>query len=225
MTALECSVRWARPTDDAGMRALLDGGERDRYDRFRRPADKARFVTGRFLARTALAEATGLAPGDIRFTTDCPHCGGAHGKPRLPGSGLDFSLSHSGERVVLILAEGAEVGVDVEEESGRDVDRLAEMVLADPERAALAAMADRRRGFYHYWTRKEAILKATGHGLASSMSAIHVSAPGAPAEVIAWDDEAAVSPIRLADLAPGPGYAAAAAVRTGRPLKITEVTC
>ncbi|MGH3240588.1 MAG: 4'-phosphopantetheinyl transferase family protein [Spirillospora sp.] len=222
---LECAVRWARPADGADMRALLDGGERERYDRFRRPADKARFVTGRFLARTALAEATGLAAEDIRFTTDCPHCGGSHGKPRLPGSAVDFSLSHSGDRVVIVLVEGAEVGVDVEREGDRDIDRLAEAVLAAPERAALASMDDRRRGFHRYWTRKEALLKATGHGLAAPMTAIHVSAPDDPPEVIAWEGEAAVSPVRLADLTPGPGYAAAAAVRTDRPLRITEVTC
>ncbi len=111
---LECAVRWAVPVDEPPMRALLDDRERDRYDRFIRAEDKARFVTGRFLARTVLADLEGLAPESIRFTTDCPHCGGTHGKPRLPGSDLDFSLSHSGDRVVLVLAEGAEVGVDVE---------------------------------------------------------------------------------------------------------------
>lgn len=206
------------------MRALLDERERERYERFLRPEDRARFVTGRFLARRALADLTGLAPERIRFTTDCPHCAGTHGKPRLPGHDVDFSLSHSGDRVVLVLVEGAEVGVDVERESDRDIDRLAEMVLTAPERAALFTMADRRRGFHTYWSRKEALLKATGHGLAAPMTAIHVSAPDAPPEVLSWDGDAAVSPVRLADLTPGPGYAASAAVLTARPLKITENT-
>jgi len=219
---LECAVRWAAPVDEPEMRALLDDRERERYDRFMRAEDKARFVTGRFLARTVLADAVGLAPQSIRFTTDCPHCGGTHGKPRLPGSGLDFSLSHSGDRVVLVLAEGADVGVDVERESDRDIERLAEMVLTAAEREALNAMDDPRRGFHAYWSRKEALLKATGHGLAASMTAIHVSAPDDPAEVIAWEGDAAVSPVRLADLTPGPGYAASAAVLTDRPLRITE---
>lgn len=221
---LECAVRWAAPADDPAMRALLDDGERDRYERFLRAEDKARFVTGRFLARTTLAEFTGLDPRDVRFSTHCRHCGGDHGKPRLPDAGVDFSLSHSGDRVVLVVAEGAEVGVDVERESDRDIDRLAEMVLAGPERAVLADLPfeQRKRAFHGYWSRKEAILKATGHGLAAPMTALHVSAPGDPAEVLAWDGEAAVSPVRLTDLAPGPGYAAALAALTPRPLKITE---
>ncbi|WP_242902543.1 4'-phosphopantetheinyl transferase family protein [Actinomadura terrae] len=222
---LECAVHWAAPTDEPVMRDLLDAGERERYDRFRRPADRARFVTGRFLARTVLAEVTGLAVGEITFSTDCPHCGASHGKPRLPGHGVDFSLSHSGDRVVLAITEGSGIGVDVEQESDRDVERLAEMVLAAAEREALAALPpERRRSAFHaYWSRKEAILKATGHGLAASMSAIHLSPPDAPAEVVAWDGDAAVSPVRLADLSAGPGYAASLAALTGRPLKITEV--
>src|SRR5690606_22853124 len=117
----------------------------------------------------------------------CRHCGGTHGKPRLPGCGVDFSLSHSGDRVVLVLAEGTEVGVDVERESDRDIDRLAEMVLSAPEREVLAGMADRRRGFHAYWSRKEALLKATGHGLAAPMTDIRVSAPDEPAAVLAWE--------------------------------------
>ncbi|WP_156219145.1 4'-phosphopantetheinyl transferase family protein [Actinomadura litoris] len=221
---LECAVHWAAPSDDPAMRDLLDAAERERYDRFRRPADRARFVTGRFLARTVLAEVTGLAEGDIRFSTHCPHCGASHGKPRLPGHRVDFSLSHSGDRVVLAVTEGADIGVDVEQESDRDIERLAEMVLAAAEREVLAALPpERRRSAFHaYWSRKEAILKATGHGLAASMSAIRLSPPDAPAEVVAWDGEAAVSPVRLADLSAGPGYAASLAALTGRPLKITE---
>ncbi|WP_242613999.1 4'-phosphopantetheinyl transferase family protein [Actinomadura roseirufa] len=224
MDEIECTVRWAVPADEPEMRDLLDGPERERYARFRRPEDKARFVTGRFLARTALAEATGLAPEAIRFITGCPHCGGPHGKPRLHGHGVDFSLSHSGDRVVVALAEGVEVGVDVERESDRDVRRLAEMVLTEPERETLAALPPDglRRGFVTYWSRKEALLKATGHGLAAPMTGIRVSGPDEPAEVLAWEGEAAVAPVRLADLRPGPGYAAALAVLTGRPLAVSE---
>jgi 4'-phosphopantetheinyl transferase len=204
------------------MRDLLDDGERDRYARFMRAEDKARFVTGRFLARTVLAEATGRPPQDLHFTTGCPHCGDAHGKPRLPGSGLDFSLSHSGDRVLLVLVEGAEVGADVEQESDRDVDSLSRMVLTAAEAEVLRTMADRKRGFHAYWSRKEALLKATGHGLAAPMTAIHVSGPDEPPEVVAWEGEAAVSPVRLADLDAGPGYAASAAVLTDRPLRLAE---
>ncbi|NDU74870.1 4'-phosphopantetheinyl transferase superfamily protein [Actinomadura sp. DSM 109109] len=221
MPVLECAVHWARPADDPSMRDLLDDGERARYDRFLRAEDKARFVTGRFLARTVLAEATGRSPAELRFSTGCPHCGDSHGKPRLPGSGLDFSLSHSGDRVLLVLVEGAEVGADVEQEGDRDIDALSRMVLTPAESEVLSAMADRRRGFHAYWSRKEALLKATGHGLAAPMTAIHVSGPDEPPEVVAWEGEAAVSPVRLADLDAGAGYAASAAVLTDRPLRLT----
>lgn len=220
---LEIAVHWSRPVDGAGLRAMLDGRERERYERFMRAEDKARFVTGRALARRALADATGLPPAEIAFGTRCEHCGGDHGKPRLAGSRWSFSLSHSGERVVLALAEGVELGVDVERESDRDIDSIGDMVLTPAERDVLAALppAGRRAAFHAYWSRKEALLKATGHGLAAPMSAVHVSAPGEPAEVLAWDHDAAVPAVRLADLDAGEGYAAALAALTTRALKIT----
>jgi phosphopantetheinyl transferase len=225
---LEIAVHWARPADDPSMRAHLDDAELIRYERFVRAEDKARFVTGRAMARAALAEATGLSPGEIRFSTDCEHCGGSHGKPRLPGRDVHFSLSHSGGLVVLALARGAgavEVGVDVERESDRDIDGIAGMVLAGPEREVLNALpaGERRRAFHAYWSRKEALLKATGHGLAAPMSAIHVSAPAEPPRVLAWEGEAAAPAVGLADLRPGPGYAASVAALTPRPLDIVVI--
>ncbi|QFG27416.1 4'-phosphopantetheinyl transferase superfamily protein [Actinomadura sp. WMMB 499] len=217
-------MQWSAPADEPHMRDLLHAAERTRYDRFLRPEDKARFVTGRFLARTALAARTGLSPDAIAFTTECPHCGADHGKPRLPGHDVDFSLSHSGDRVVLAVAEGVRIGVDVERESDRDIDRLAEMVLAAPEREDFAALPleERRRAFHVYWSRKEAVLKATGHGLAAPMTDLRLSAPGTAPEVLSWEGDAAVAPVRLADLTPGAGYAAALAVLTAAPLKVTE---
>ncbi|WP_245592453.1 4'-phosphopantetheinyl transferase family protein [Actinomadura rifamycini] len=217
-------VHWSAPADEPHMRDLLPAAERDRYDRFARAEDKARFVTGRFLARTVLAARTGLAPASIAFTTECPHCGADHGKPRLPGHDVDFSLSHSGDRVVLAVADGVQVGVDVERESDRDIDRLAEMVLAAPERDALAALTPegRKRAFHVYWSRKEAVLKATGHGLAAPMTALHLSPPDTAPELLSWDDDKAVGSVRLADLSPGPGYAASLAALTPHPLKLTE---
>ena len=141
---------------------------------------------------------------------------------------MDFSLSHSGDRVVLAVVMGAEVGVDVEREGDRDIDRLArlaEMVLTEAERGVLAALPldERRRAFHAYWSRKEAVLKATGHGLAAPMTALHVSPPSEPAKIVSWDGDAAVAPVQLADLTPGAGYAASVAVLTGRPLKVTEL--
>ena len=66
--------------------------------------------------------------------------------------------------------------------------------------------------------KRVALFGLGGSGIATALALMEGGA-----EVLAWDGEAAVSPVRLADLAPGPGYAAAAAVLTDRPLKVTEI--
>ena len=94
-----------------------------------------------------LADATGRDLAAVRLVARCPRCGGAHGKPRLPSHpGLGLSLSSSGRRVVVALAEGAEVGVDVEQLPSARVlaaaadDGATAAVLARPELAAYRAL-------------------------------------------------------------------------------------
>jgi 4'-phosphopantetheinyl transferase len=90
------------------------------------------------------------------------------GKPRLRGSSLRFSLSHSGHVALVALARGHDVGVDVER-IRPDVDRWAMVghVLTARERRQLEGVtpAQRAHAFLSMWTRKEALLKAAGVGL------------------------------------------------------------
>lgn len=167
--AVACVVLWAPARDRAEIRGLMSAEERARYEQFAEPADRARFAAARALVRTAVGRATGVAPDLVRFDRRCEHCGGPHGKPRVPGAAVRFSLSHSGGRVVLALAERAEPGVDVERVSARPVGRLAPRVLSAAELRDLEAVApeDRSAAYHTYWTRKEAILKAVGRGLSS----------------------------------------------------------
>ena len=66
------------------------------------------------------------------------------------------------------MAEGAEVGVDIERlRPLSDMDALAERVFSAAERQALAQVpADRKaEAFFAGWTRKEAYIKARGEGI------------------------------------------------------------
>jgi 4'-phosphopantetheinyl transferase len=203
-------VWWAAPVapgDAHGLVALLDRQERDRLDRFRRPADQARYLAAHALVRLVLADTVGASAAALAFDRTC-RCGEQHGKPVLPG-GPGFSLTHAGDLVGVAVHPGGDVGLDVEQvrELG-DLEAMAAHVCSPRESAPDA------EAFFTLWTRKEALLKAVGTGLAAPMSAITLG----PAGVIAWTgSDAPREPLWLTDLHPGAGYHAAVAGTGPRP--------
>lgn len=153
---------------------VLTDEERERVGRFMRAADAASFAAGRALVRLALAQLVGAAPRGLVFDTWCEAHASAHGKPRLvePAAELDFSLSRAGPRLLLAVS-AVPVGVDVERRD-RDVEAgVARIAFADDERAELEHAGP--DAFLACWTRKEAVLKALGHGLAVDPKSVSVT--------------------------------------------------
>jgi 4'-phosphopantetheinyl transferase len=94
------------------------------------------------------------------------------------GSGLSFSLAHSGDTVAVAVARGP-VGIDVEREATGCVCSLAPVM--HPDDAALAEVLpepDRHAAIIRWWVRVEAVLKCAGTGIAHGMDAFPVL--GAP---------------------------------------------
>lgn len=219
----DTQVWWTRPLRSADEHVgTLDSDERARFDAYRQDDDRLRFLTGRVLARFAVARRLGTDPAEITFDATCPDCGKPHGRPRVVGAeGVALSLSHSGDRVGVAVTGGVPVGLDVETVTRRATDDLINYALNDTERAAIATLDP--DAFFTYWARKEALMKATGHGLKIPLRSITVSAPGVPARLVAASD-AALDPATttLLDADPGDGYRAAVAVLTGDPVRLTE---
>lgn len=213
-----CQVWWARRTPPpARLLGLLDGVERDRAAAYRRAEDRERFVLGVAVTRGVLGAYLAIPAADVVLDRTCPDCGRPHGKVRLAveGERVELSVSHSGDLVVVAFHRSAAVGVDVERvDPALDHSELYADVLADGEVAQLGELdpAARPRAFMTYWTRKEAVVKATGEGL-SAPSQVVVSAPGDDPRLLSRPDRARqVTATRLHDLDPGPGYVAALAV-------------
>lgn len=151
--------------------ALLDEGERQRWERFRQERDRAGFLLGKVLTRSVLAARLGCRPEELVFSPDL------HGKPRLKHPAapmLLFNLSHTPGMAVLAVAEGREPGVDVES-FRRKVDALAlaRRYFATPELAILDTLDGEalQEHFITLWTLKEAWLKAKGTGLREPLDA------------------------------------------------------
>lgn len=226
----ECHVWWGDPDGPlAGCTELLDTGERVRMRRLALEADRRRYVAAHVLARMVVSRYVDRHPADLRLVARCATCGGPHGKPRLEGhtTALELSLSHSTDRVVVAVAgAGVSVGVDVEKvEDSLDHARLAKDVLAPVEQRAMGRLppAERGAGFFRYWVRKEAVLKATGDGLLSPPNLLTVSPPDQAAAVVHWERHPSADvAVQLHDLVAGRGYVASVALLSDTPHRVVE---
>jgi 4'-phosphopantetheinyl transferase len=216
-------IWWASTADAADrLLAVLPPAERDRHGKFVRQSDRDLYLVAHALTRLLIADRLGIPPDRITFDRTC-HCGADHGKPRLPGTGVETSLSHSGTRVAVALA-AEPVGVDVEHvDRAIDVDSLRGSVLTAAEQRALDDLpADRRTfGFFTYWCRKEALLKATGDGLSGGMHNVSMSPPSAAPELISWAGRP-MPAVALADVQPDAQHLGCVAALTAEPLSVTE---
>jgi 4'-phosphopantetheinyl transferase len=97
------------------------------------------------------------------------------------------------------------------------VDELSPLVLAESEAGHVAAAGD----FFTYWARKEALVKATGDGVAVPLGEVVVSPPGTPPRLLGYPRPGGLA-AQLRDLSPDPGYVGALAVLGPGPLVVRE---
>jgi 4'-phosphopantetheinyl transferase len=192
----------------APLRALLDDYEQTRADRFKFDRHRRRFVVGRAVLRRLLGLYLDADPAGFEFEYS------GHGKPSLPGGEIAFNMSNSHELALFAFTLARRVGVDVEHlRPMPDALKLAARFFAAAETDALrAAPADQtERVFFRTWTRKEAVLKASGEGLARPLNSFDVSRAAGPLDVAVPDGHGALTHWRLFDLSPGADYCGALA--------------
>lgn len=161
--------------------ATLSEEERDRFGRLRKPDDRALFYSAHVGLRRILSKylATGAA-AIVLGRLPCPSCGdGRHGPPRVawPQTELRFSLAHSGHYWIVALATGAAIGVDTECHVSEELTSAVREVLTLSEGQALGRIhseTERNIFLLRAWTRKEAVCKALGVGLVSSIRSLEV---------------------------------------------------
>jgi 4'-phosphopantetheinyl transferase len=223
---MRCDVWWASPAAETpGLYALLDELERGRYAGYRREADKLRFLTGRALIRGVVSTELGIPASEVVLDSACFECGKPHGKPKIVGSTLEVSISHSGDCVALAMTEGAPVGIDVEEVRDAEVDGLAGICFSPTELTTFKTVPeDERRGaFFTYWARKEAVLKATGKGMWVVMNKLTLTGHDEPPRVITSESsEVDTESAQMVDLDRGPGYRACLSVFADTIPKVEE---
>ncbi|MGY1711933.1 4'-phosphopantetheinyl transferase family protein [Geodermatophilus sp. SYSU D00758] len=173
--------------------------------------------------RAAAAAALGRAPDGVRVARCCRRCGSpAHGPPRVAGAPrLQVSVSHAGGWVAVALALDSPLGVDAEDVAGPGARvgpaGVLRVAAAPGEHGWAAGPDDDGTGALvralTLWTRKEAVLKATGGAGVVRPRAFRVSAPGAPPRLVSWPgDPTLPRRLRLRALSAPPGHVASLAV-------------
>lgn len=160
-----------RPRKDL-FSSVLDEDERSRAARFKFATDRERFILGHGWMRTVLAQYTGRAPYAIETLR------GRFGKPYLPGGELYFNLSDTKDAVVIAVSRSIDTGVDVETLDRRvDHQAVGEHYFTQEEQALIGRSTDGKRTFLDLWTRKEAVLKASGVGIMDDLRSLRVDGP------------------------------------------------
>jgi len=167
---------------------VLSGAERLRAERFRDSGHRGRWTTSRAFLRQVLSRYVDDPPEAIRFETT------SLGKPVMVGHPtIHFSLSHAGEVTVVAVTTVGPVGIDVEPlRTFSDFAGMMSISLTANERAKLERrpMAERPIWFLHGWTRKEALLKASGAGLSDGLQCLEVSLDPDDARIVTWKEQA-----------------------------------
>jgi 4'-phosphopantetheinyl transferase len=150
--------------------ANVNSEETARASRFFHSKDREVYLLGKYVLRKILAAQTGLALQKIIFSKTHTH------KPFFEGQA--FNLSHSGDHIYLAFSP-FEVGIDAEKNNlDFDLQPVVDACFSGEESAMLST-EEYRHHFYTIWTRKEALLKATGEGLCDDMKQV----PAIPSQV------------------------------------------
>ncbi len=152
--------------------SYLSSEELDRVQRFHFHIDRKRSILSRAITRQLCSRYLSLPSRQIRFERF------PEGKPYLKDhhERLQFNISHSGDLLLIALHFGkSPIGIDVEEIDLRfEYFDLANQFFTETEKESLDChTADEQ--FYRIWTRKEALMKATGQGLSDEFFCIDMS--------------------------------------------------
>ncbi|MGC4231939.1 MAG: 4'-phosphopantetheinyl transferase superfamily protein [Niabella sp.] len=151
---------------------LVTRDEQSKASFFRQDMDAKRFLAGRVFTKKILSGILGIEPAHILIRA------GKNGKPFAQYNGIElqslrFNISHSGNLVMIGIC-GEDIGVDIEEMKPDPIVGLPATVFSKSELEVFENSSNPLKTFYTFWTRKEAILKATGEGLTDNLQGLEV---------------------------------------------------
>lgn len=150
--------------------SLLSTQEKIQSEKFFTINLSNRYIVTRAVLRSILAEYLGTIPQDIEFIRN------SYGKPFVRGANIEFNMSHSYNSAYYAITSDFSVGIDVEfYNKGKNIFNIAKSVFSIDELEFFLNLSDLKRQefFFNVWTKKEAVIKAMGLGLAYPMEKVN----------------------------------------------------
>ncbi|MGI4804011.1 MAG: 4'-phosphopantetheinyl transferase family protein [Janthinobacterium lividum] len=150
------------------LQMLLDAEEIEKFSRYQQDARQIRIVC-RAVLRILIGRYLSIEPKEIKLKLDHQK------KPVLQNNhtkNIHFNVSHSGDWILIALSTNP-IGVDLEQiNASFTYQNLLDFSFSLKEKSYIQTSKVPVESFYKLWTRKEALLKATGKGLIDELASI-----------------------------------------------------
>lgn len=148
-------------------RHLLSKSEIEKSQRLFKQLHQKRAIAMKAQLRLILSRYVDQPAKSIQFAV------AEFGKPYIESSVINFNVSHSQGKALVVISLSENIGVDIE--CWREIDNAGAIVqrhYSESEKSCWARLPDTQKitVFFDIWTRKEAFIKATGRGLALGLS-------------------------------------------------------
>nr|WP_321226032.1 4'-phosphopantetheinyl transferase superfamily protein [uncultured Psychroserpens sp.] len=149
------------------LKTYLNATELQRAQKYHFEKDRNQFIICRSLLKFILAQDTGLSVSEINIQID------KNKKPYLSSNKkICFNVSHSRD-FALIAVSNHDVGIDIEFlNENFDFFEMMPSIFSTIEIETVLNAENKTHKFFKFWTRKEAIVKATGEGISDYLPLI-----------------------------------------------------
>jgi 4'-phosphopantetheinyl transferase len=205
--------------DNSTYESLLTAAEIARSQRFVKASDRQKFIAARGILRLLLGRYLSQDSKSLEF------CYGPQGKPELaaPYNTLDlqFNVSHSKDFACYAVGLQHPLGVDIEyHKKLNTLQAIVHRVFTTAEQQHIMRFpAEQDQAFYTMWTGKEALVKALGVSVLSSLADFTLSLQAV--DKVSLAATACASGWYLQSFTIGPAYSAALACVSA----ITHIAC
>ncbi|KJD32011.1 hypothetical protein PW52_15985 [Tamlana sedimentorum] len=139
---------------------LINKEELKRAQRYYHKKDRDRFIVCRTILKLLLEQHTNILATKINIKID------SNKKPYVDTAPtMFFNISHSGEYAAIVFSN-TQVGIDIEKIKSKPIEReIITSIFNNTEADLILNTSNTNELFYKLWTRKEALVKASGIGI------------------------------------------------------------